>query len=114
MIEGYREAWYYYYRVRAFNSAEDLHAIFFIQRGIPLLIIGYSFSWIIALGCAFVFSFFHDGMYYKQRHKLKENIYPKGWWDDSTTSTAVLELKLWMRVGLLIIGIACFVYEFAY
>lgn len=112
VIEGYREAWYYYYRVKTFkNEGEDLHSVFFLQRGIPLLIIGYCLSWTLAIGCSLIFSFFHDGMYYVQRHKITNTIYPKGWFDDSDTSTAKLELKLWMRVLLLIIGLILLVYD---
>ena len=41
------------------------------------------------------FVFIHDGVDYSRRHQLDSSVYPKGFWDNSTTSTSTLDkLKL--------------------
>lgn len=52
-----------------------------------------------------VFSFFHDGFYYKRRNQLNSSVYPKGFTDASTTSTAKIELSFNQRVLLFVAGL---------
>lgn len=64
------------------------------------------------LGLIFIFSFIHDGIYYVVRHKLNNKIYLKGFFDESTTSTAILEFNFILRSILFIVGIALLLYSF--
>lgn len=58
-----------------------------------------------------IFPFFHDGCYYLMRNKLDSNTYKKGFVDNSTTSTALIELsfkeRLLMFIGGTIIYVIC-------
>jgi hypothetical protein len=117
IIEGKREAIFWHiltntldYNVPKMNydplDGKDLHPLFALQRGAVLLILaiatyyiwdsfwlsGYTFI----MNCL-IFSFFHNGMMYHQRYKMSIKmapsdpswwVYKKGWWDQSTTSTA--------------------------
>lgn len=105
VLEGKREAifWFFYNNQ---HNIKDLHPLFAVQRGTVLLILSiatyYIWDNIWISGYAFlmnclVFSFFHNGMMYHTRYKMSVDIdpddssfwvYEKGWWDQSTTSTA--------------------------
>jgi hypothetical protein len=112
IIEGYREAYYYYAMVNTkVVNPKNLHPIFALQRG---LIIGSValFSpdlWnglLMALILSLIFPFFHDGMYYQTRNELDSRTYPKGWWDFSMTSNAVLEIKTTGRIVMAVLGLS--------
>ena len=51
------------------------------------------------------YPYFHDGAYYWFRNVIDNKIYPKRWKDDSTTSTAIIEIDYKKRVALLILGL---------
>lgn len=61
-------------------------------------------DWVLTVSMIFIFPFIHDGIYYVTRNKLNPAIYKKGFWDDSTSSTALLELKLPYRTTLFVVG----------
>ena len=56
---------------------------------------------------ALCFSFIHNGAYYRIR-KAIDGTYEKGWWDDSKTSTARIEIKLWERILMFALGVTVF------
>jgi len=118
LLEGYREAFYWHYKNSNSNIIKeelDIHIIFSTQRGIVLILIGLLlfnyFKWIsilYVLSLMLIFSFFHNGMYYKFRNKLNGS-YKLGWKDQSTTSTAKMtkimtyrNRTLFMILGFLI------------
>ena len=96
-LEGLREAFYWHYKgIASSTDGVDLHPIFTLQRGILLFTLMF-FMWVtlsstvgvlIFLANALLFSFFHNGMMYLFRNKLDSKVYPKKWFDQSTTSTA--------------------------
>ena len=116
LLEGYREAIFYYFAVSSSRKMIEMHPTFTFQRvlvfgGFAILLLLMSCTWVVSLlsfiGYACVFSFLHDGFYYVTRNKLDNSIYPKKWWDFSTTSTAKSDKFLTSvnRTILVIIGL---------
>ncbi len=97
LIEGFREGFYWHFKNTSKNKCEfEIHPIFSAQRGIVLLIlmvlILVLFNPLLAIlnlvSNMLIFSYFHNGAMYITRNKLDEFVYPLGWRDQSTTSTA--------------------------
>ena len=113
LLEGFREGFYFYFKTN--SSIENnyvIHPAFTIQRGLTLLIIGgflfFIINWwsiLIVTTLAMTFTYFHDGAYYLTRHKLNNNDYPKGWKDESTTSTAKINMNYKVRTILMVVGL---------
>lgn len=90
----------------------NLHPFFVFTRSCLLGIMFYEvlmishwvFSGLFIIIQMLIFSFFHNGTYYKTRNWLNSQIYPKGFWDSSETSRAVIELGLGMRITMAAIG----------
>lgn len=102
--------------------------MFMLQRGLFLLVSGVAAYYItdniwwafyfIGMN-ALLFSFFHNGAMYTERHlmdkkarpRLGKWIYPKQWWDQSTTSTAVLTKLMGpvSRTIQMVIGLAGYI-----
>ncbi len=110
IIEGKREAFFWHHKTNSsdYKFFKDInrHPIFSIQRGLMLLTLGISTyyildsiiwsSYLFVMNCL-IFTFFHNGAMYLERFKMSvfvnphdsnKWIYKKGWWDQSTTSTA--------------------------
>lgn len=117
-LEGEREAWYYHLKVRcnqfATKDIPNEHSTFTLQRLMFWIFASYLAHYLMnspligAVSLIFVFSsfpFFHDGTYYLERNRLDPNEYKKGWFDNSKTSTAKLNINLIWRIVLLFIGI---------
>lgn len=125
VYEGKREAYYFSFKMKASVVQKkgfklDEHAMFTIQRLFVAAItcIACFESWlncvIILFALMSCFPFFHDGMYYVTRQKL-DSLYKKGWFDQSTTSTAISD-KLHLfdpvpRTIFFILSLATIVYE---
>ncbi len=100
--EGMREAYYYDSEMRTDRPHSNIHWLFFVQRGIVLIIIGVCLETIllpIALIC--MFPFIHDGVYYMQRNDLDVRIYLKRFTDSSKNSTAYFEFTFLDRLFFL-------------
>jgi len=112
ILEGKREAIFWHHRIKStdYNSFKtiDRHPLFMVQRGLVLVvsaITSYYISgniwltlYIFIMNCL-VFSFFHNGMMYRERNEMSRIaspidstkwVYAKRWWDQSSTSTAKL------------------------
>lgn len=127
-IEGKREAQYFYMKLKSTvaNSMlfkQDEHKLFTIQRlTVAALVIfllwgaGINiFNCGIILTCfGACFPFIHDGEYYVMRHQL-DGIYPKGWFDQSTTSVSLMDkfslLNPVSRTTAFVLGCGGIVYE---
>lgn len=113
LFEGVREAFYYNESVKN-EKQENIHWIFFIQRGLFAVILLCASNYFILCFFLLTFSFLHDGAYYFTRNKLNPAIYKNGFFDDSKTSTAVLELSLLQRSLLALGGILFIVLNIVY
>lgn len=105
---------FYHYRNTSTQlKDENIHWVYFIDRAFILSLISilhyygfhsYLSTGVYSAGLALIFSFFHNGMYYKTRNKLDNNIYTMGWKSNSTCSEATLEFEWNARVILAITG----------
>ena len=135
LIEGYREAYYWHYKINSTDFSdtqkEDLHPIFTVQRGVVLLVLFFSLTLIlnivgatlILIANSLIFSFIHNGMMYSTRNKLTIKmypndktkwIYPNTWLAMSSTSTAKLTkiMTPLTRIILFLLGVSCYAYVF--
>jgi hypothetical protein len=113
-LEGLREAYYYHNTNISLHSYKhDLHPFFSLQRFCALfMLLAISMdihTFILCGSLALIFPFFHDGFYYIIRHKLDDNIYSKGFFDDSYTSVAKIELNFYSRAALFFLGVTIFI-----
>jgi hypothetical protein len=108
-LEGYRESFLWFYKAN-YNkkdklSSIELHPLFSVQRmifivSLTLLNFYYYYEgimlFIIPVSYMLMFSFIHNGIIYYYRNLIdkklgkKKPIYDKKWFDQSTTSTAIL------------------------
>ena len=88
VFEGMREARYWHVKIdyKGFRVFKE-HMYWTFQRGIVLIMICQVTGYWVIIPFSMMFPFFHDGAYYWQRNVI-DGIYQKGWWDQSTTSTA--------------------------
>jgi len=113
-LEGRREADYFHFRWKdPMTRVEDEHLMFTIQRS--MVTIFATLACTLGMGLwgllgfiplPLVFSFFHNGYYYVRRNQLDDSIYQKGWWDQSTTTTAKVSFGPVVRTVLAAIGMA--------
>lgn len=102
-IEGIREA-FYYHALKGVKS-QNLHGVYWIQRLIFSVFLYVCTNGFVLTFFICAFSFFHNGSYFLMRNKLDRLIYPKKFFDYSTTSTAIMEFNFSERLILLIIGL---------
>lgn len=136
ILEGKREAIFWHHRVRSSDydtfKEIDRHPLFALQRYCVLMLtsIGFQFLldnlWItiyLTVMNMFVFTFFHNGMMYLERRNMSmissptnsDNwIYLKGWWDQSTTSTALTTKFMTpiSRTIQMILGVCGYIFSF--
>jgi len=86
-MEGSQDAFMYNVKDPLKTNNINEHVIFTIGRTIVLTLTSILSPWMLILG-PLSFSFFHNGSYYFTRNWLDDRIYPKGWFDQSFTSTA--------------------------
>ena len=119
LLEGWREALYYHFKsgARMGNLAYSIneHPMFATQRalvfGLQLLVIYSICGNLINASCMVIgsmlsFPFFHDSEYYYIRHKYDSAIYQKGWMDEETGSTALMNFNFPVRTSMFVIGLA--------
>lgn len=124
LLEGVREGFYWHYENSSKRVCEfNINPVFNTQRILTLCLIGIflvqnlGFYSILSIICMiFMFSYFHNGVYYYTRNKLSEGLYSKGWKDESRTfpSYFTFLLKYNKRTAAFIIGLVAqiFVYIF--
>lgn len=83
------EAWLFHWQ-NASKLKKELHPYLSIQRAVVLILIWlYTGSILPSLISAIAFPFIHDGKYYTERN-LISGAYPKKWFAQSKTSTALM------------------------
>jgi hypothetical protein len=86
----------------------DIHYLFTAIRllvAVPIFLAS-EYPPLIFLFMTFSFPFLHDGAYYQLRWKLSQGeVYPKGWFDESRTTSAIISLGAWWRLMLFIIAL---------
>ena len=75
-----------------------------IAFAIPFVIMSYE-PLIFGLFISLSFPFLHDGVYYTTRHILNNKMYPKMFFDRSTTSNAIFNLSIFWRLMLFIFSL---------
>lgn len=110
IVEGIREAHFWHHRIKSSDYEKfkhiDRHLLFAVQRGFVLKLLSvatyliFENIWVccyLFLMNCLIFSFFHNGAMYRERHRMSvmanpDNkskwIYLKGWFDQSSTSTS--------------------------
>lgn len=113
-LEGRREADYFHFRWKdPMTKVDDEHLMFTVQRSMVAIFAAFASSFAFGfwglLGFVplpLVFSFFHNGYYYVRRNQLDPEIYQKGWWDQSTATTAKVSFGPVSRTALAVVGAA--------
>lgn len=125
LLEGVRDAFYYNSENKSSStntSRYNIHWIFFVCRVCVWMLIGIIiyFSnqnntltlFLFSISLSLIFSYLHNGIYYYMRNQLDPTIYQKAWFDDSNSSTAILEFDYKTRTLMMIIGILSIVVSF--
>ena len=103
-IEGYRDG--DYWRIVSLTGFKRNHNLMFIQRlsiGLALALMQREMI-LMLLVYGLTFSLWHNGFYYISR----KDVYKKGFFDASKTSTAKMEFNFTTRLILFLIGILIF------
>lgn len=113
LVEGKRDAHFFHYRTNSVKiDKHNMHWLFTMERGVVLSLICWIYALsnsvlnteVFILSLVLMFSFTHNGQYYRVRNKLDKNVYPKGWWDTSSTSESFLEFNSVSRTFMAIVG----------
>jgi hypothetical protein len=94
-FEGIRESYYWWLNSKfGGDIGFNIHIIFALQRGLVILMTGLLIDIFLAMSLMLTFSFIHNGFYYLGRGFIskstgEKNPYPKGFFSQSTTSTAI-------------------------
>lgn len=101
---GVCEAYYWHLKMRSKELIHNEHVFLTLLRcGFFLLLFRHT-DILTTLGCIGLFPLLHDGFYYMIRNQITPGIYPLGFTDTSTTSTAWLTMNFNMRLILALIG----------
>lgn len=133
IIEGYREAYYWHHKMYTtdYGDETNLHTAFTIQRGIVSVMLFYSLtlvlniygSLLLLVANTLIFSFIHNGSMYYTRYVLSKRMFPndktkwlytKGWFSQSSTSTAVLTkfMTPLSRTIQFVLGVGVYIFVF--
>lgn len=123
LCEGKRDGFFYNYRTNSTNTDNhNLHWLFVLERFLILSMICWIHilsnstlnTGVFVFSLILIFSWFHNGQYYRTRNMLDKKIYPKGWWDTSTTSESVLEFNATSRTFMVMVGIVGIMASFTF
>lgn len=112
-LEGCRDGFLYHYRTNSVKKdSHNIHWLFTFERSVVMSLICWINAMygsmlntgVLALSLIMIFSFIHNGIYYKTRNYLDKNVYPKGWWDSSQGSESMIELTTIPRTFMAFVG----------
>jgi hypothetical protein len=83
------EAYYFNYAEKDNAEKPNLHKLLTVIRFVVIIPIWILTSWKAVLCYMAIFPFFHDGSYYTTREIIFKGTYPKKWFAQSITSTAL-------------------------
>lgn len=113
-LEGSRDGFFYHNRMNSTKpDNHNIHWLFSLERGIVLGLLCWLHAisnsalntTIFGFSLILIFSFFHNGQYYKVRNYLDNKVYPKGWFDSSIASESRLEFNAVSRTFMAIVGL---------
>ena len=107
LLEGFTEAWHWHYKIQAQDRKKTDAHVYFTLRRFCLWVMLFGIDFRLGMFALFVFPFLHDGAYYHHRNELTPGVYRKGFFDQSSTSTALLTKVFtpYIRVLCFICGI---------
>jgi hypothetical protein len=114
LLQGFIDAHTYHYKNTSSSpKGLNLHPFLSTIRGIILVLMYLIFGQIsFIIGLSFIFSYFHNGMYYLTRDDLSPGTYPKRWSDSSSTSTSFWEFDYVERIILMQAGVVLIALSF--
>lgn len=113
ILEGIRDAHLFHGLSIAGTKNNTPHVIFTAHRLIfGALVVWITMDWVFCLGLSLCFPLCHNSIYYHFRHKLNPLVYPMGWKDHSTTSTALINFSFLDRLIMAIVGIGVLIASF--
>jgi len=119
LFEGHREGSYWYIKNSIFKLGHLFtidfkeHIMWTIQRSLVLVLVYISSDWITVACCILVFPFMHDGAYYTRRNWINKGIYPKRFFAQSKTSTAIATKYFppIVRTICAVLGVGLFIFK---
>lgn len=111
-MEGIREGTYWHVLGLTRYKPSIEHFVWTIQRMfVFFMAVITTHSIFFSASLLLAFPFFHDGWYYAERNR-HDGLYPKKFWDQSTTSTAVLTKYCtpFLRTIYFLLSILIFIY----
>jgi hypothetical protein len=113
LLEGLWHAHLYHYKnISNVVKGLNLHPFFAVIRGVMVVSMSLVVhSWVFGIGLCLIFSFFHNSAFFEWRNRLDPKVYPKGWLDDSASSTALFDFTIHQRVGMLLLGAGVLTYD---
>lgn len=111
LVKGKCDAYFFYSRNSDKSDKSDAYKINWLFALLPLIGVIYGISFkaldtgVFIFSLILIFPFLYTGMYYWAGNFIDKSIYPKKWFDSSTTSESFLEFSIVPRIFLAFVGL---------